>query len=179
MRKSAFTLIEILVVVSIVALLGALIFPVFGRAKEGAHETSCESNLKQVDLALQLYRTEWDGQDNGTAAQMGLPMYVMDSTASLKCSSNPHPENWPYVMFWQGYVVSDPQGIWLGLVSKYGMASPMVVDANHNDPDIPMFSPYFKRFGIVLYLNDSVHKLSRAGDVQSPYTWVLDKQGDQ
>ena len=55
-----FTLIELLVVVAIIALLAALLFPVFARARESARKTSCLSNLKQIGLAWQQYTQEYD-----------------------------------------------------------------------------------------------------------------------
>ncbi len=59
--RRAFTLIEILVVVAIVALLAAILFPVFARARENARRASCTSNLKQIFLAHSLYKEDYDG----------------------------------------------------------------------------------------------------------------------
>ncbi|RYX84664.1 DUF1559 domain-containing protein [bacterium] len=60
-RHSAFTLIELLVVIAIIALLAAILFPVFSRARERARAASCVSNLKQVGLALKQYAQDYDG----------------------------------------------------------------------------------------------------------------------
>lgn len=57
--QRGFTLIELLVVIAIIAILVAILFPVFGRAREQARKTSCLSNMKQIGLALQQY-----GQDS-------------------------------------------------------------------------------------------------------------------
>lgn len=54
-RRGAFTLIEILVVIGIIALLAALLFPAFARARESARQTNCASNLKDVYFAVNLY----------------------------------------------------------------------------------------------------------------------------
>lgn len=59
--SKAFSLIELLVVVAIVALLAALLFPVLASAKRQAHRTACISNLRQTGLALGLYQTDSNG----------------------------------------------------------------------------------------------------------------------
>lgn len=60
MKKRGFTLIELLVVIAIIAILAAILFPVFARAKEKARCASCQSNLKQLGLALIMYAADHD-----------------------------------------------------------------------------------------------------------------------
>ena len=55
-----FTLIELLVVIAVIAILAALLFPVVGRAREKARQTSCASNLKQIGTAALLYMQDYD-----------------------------------------------------------------------------------------------------------------------
>ena len=62
MKKRGFTLIELLVVVAIIAILAAILFPVFARAREQARRASCASNLKQVGLAMKMYIQDYDEQ---------------------------------------------------------------------------------------------------------------------
>lgn len=57
-RRSAFTLVEILVVIGIIALLAALLFPAFAGAREKARQTNCASNLKQIYFAVQQYQQD-------------------------------------------------------------------------------------------------------------------------
>ena len=60
-RKSGFTLIELLVVIAIIAILAAILFPVFARAREKARETSCLSNVRQIMLGMQMYVQDHNG----------------------------------------------------------------------------------------------------------------------
>ena len=55
MRRTGFTLIELLVVIAIIAILAAILFPVFARARENARKSTCQSNLKQMGLAIMQY----------------------------------------------------------------------------------------------------------------------------
>ncbi len=60
LRRTGFTLIELLVVIAIIAILAAMLFPVFARARESARKIQCLSNVKNIAMAFQMYLTDFD-----------------------------------------------------------------------------------------------------------------------
>src|SRR5437016_4580570 len=71
-KHSGFTLIELLVVIAIIAILAAILFPVFARAREQARASSCLSNTKQLGLAHQMYWQDYD-ETTVTSWSYGFP----------------------------------------------------------------------------------------------------------
>ena len=71
-RRDGFTLIELLVVIAIIAILAAILFPVFAKAREKARQTSCLANVKEITLGFNMYASDFDGfgpqRDNGGAS---------------------------------------------------------------------------------------------------------------
>ena len=67
-RIAAFTLIELLVVIAIIAILAAILFPVFAQAREKARQAACLSNMKQIGIAAQLYTQDYDERLPGSGA---------------------------------------------------------------------------------------------------------------
>ena len=78
-KRAAFTLLELLVVIAILALLAALLFPVFVSSREKARQTACVSNLHQIGLALAMYREDYD---NVNCRYRSCPDKVGDETCT-------------------------------------------------------------------------------------------------
>lgn len=83
-HRKGFTLIELLVVIAIIAILAAILFPVFAQAKEAAKKTSCLSNGKQMALTFGLYVNDYDDRLPGlyyTGNTVRWPLYVVPTYA--------------------------------------------------------------------------------------------------
>jgi prepilin-type N-terminal cleavage/methylation domain-containing protein/prepilin-type processing-associated H-X9-DG protein len=92
-RRSGFTLIELLVVIAIIAILAAILFPVFAQAREKARAISCLSNEKQIGLGIMQYQQDWDeknpgglnGYGGGGSGWAGQTYPYVKSTQVFKC----------------------------------------------------------------------------------------------
>ncbi len=73
--RRGFTLIELLVVIAIIAILAAILFPVFARAREKARQTTCLSNVKQITLGILMYAQDYDEMLVPAAMYYATPNY--------------------------------------------------------------------------------------------------------
>ena len=93
--KRGFTLIELLVVIAIIAILAAILFPVFAKAREKARQTSCLNNVKQLTLGALMYNQDYDERFvDGTA----IPNYTPTPPDNNRCwwrfKIQPYVKNW-------------------------------------------------------------------------------------
>jgi len=103
-RTRGFTLIELLVVIAIIAILAAILFPVFAQAREKARQASCISNHHQMGIALDMYRSDYD-QVNSRYR------FCPDAVGNELCAiQNPAPLKWtgPQEVWWAPFDNSQP-----------------------------------------------------------------------
>lgn len=118
-----FTLIELLVVIAIIAILAAILFPVFARARENARRSSCQSNLKQIALGMFMYKQDYDEKtvpyftgpgptnSNDITLNLGWPMILqpyLKSEQIFQCPSSSKAKSisgnlyYNYTNYWYG-----------------------------------------------------------------------------
>nr|CAA9271610.1 hypothetical protein AVDCRST_MAG63-2966 [uncultured Armatimonadetes bacterium] len=110
-ERRAFTLIELLVVIAIIAILAAILFPVFAQAREKARQASCLSNEKQIGLAIMQYKQDYDerypfayvykndtNSSQGYSTWSGVVQPYIKNEGVFRCPSHPdggHPPTFP------------------------------------------------------------------------------------
>jgi prepilin-type N-terminal cleavage/methylation domain-containing protein/prepilin-type processing-associated H-X9-DG protein len=138
--RNGFTLIELLVVIAIIAILAAILFPVFAQAREAARKSTCQSNLKQIGSGIMMYVQDYDERfptvrSANTAAfadWRGSIFPYTKNTAIFLCPSNNANNRNPYVGDCQNVVLAPgvPQ-----VYVSYGFAT-----INGNNPTANGFS---------------------------------------
>jgi prepilin-type N-terminal cleavage/methylation domain-containing protein/prepilin-type processing-associated H-X9-DG protein len=123
LKRRAFTLIELLVVIAIIAILAAILFPVFAQAREKARQATCVSNLKQFNLAILMYDEDYD-----EAMPIGYKAKCLIGPLTSMLSGLPeagvHAEIAPYVKNHQAFHCPDDAGFLLTSSGPYGPDTP-------------------------------------------------------
>ena len=99
-KRGGFTLIELLVVIAIIAILAAMLFPVFARARESARKIQCLSNIKNIATAIQMYLTDYDRfppKEHRAEVHAAFDAYGDKSDCQYATAANPY-LRWPVVL---------------------------------------------------------------------------------
>ena len=117
-KIKGFTLIELLVVIAIIAILAAILFPVFAQAREKARQTSCLSNLKQLGTALQLYKDDW----NAKCPKMALGTNYASAAEFAAAYGNQYPTAYLHIANWIPPAMGGKNGFywsWMDAIFSY------------------------------------------------------------
>jgi prepilin-type processing-associated H-X9-DG protein/prepilin-type N-terminal cleavage/methylation domain-containing protein len=139
--RNAFTLIELLVVIAIIMLLAAILFPVFATAREKGRQASCQSNLKQIGIAVDMYNQDYD--ETQMSYEYGSSLYWPNQLA-------------PYVKDRAVWLCPDFQGsLGTSLQSSTYSVNDMVINSINGTPP-PLNISKYTRPDQVMMMADSL-----------------------
>lgn len=149
----AFTLIEVMTTLGILAVLAAILAPVIATAKKSAKYSASLQNLRQLHIAFALYREEWEGQGNGPSS-LGLPpiemllpkIQVLEETKTLWVSPcDYHGDAGGSTLTGRGIPIPfyTSEDRWMGYFTRVGEAAVYLADQSCNDQDVIIGSPLY------------------------------------
>jgi prepilin-type N-terminal cleavage/methylation domain-containing protein len=174
MRTSrGLTLIEVLVCVSIIAVVAAITYPVVANAKDSALKTKSISNMRQVHLALEIYAQENNGTPTGTMESMGLPpwpsaQYLGEGVRELYPPRRPT-VNWTFYAYNPLPTEVDKRDpTWAQYTAECGTSAVLIWDPFFNPPrteDFDMYwkDPYVRKFAMGITVSGSLVRKTRTG----------------
>jgi prepilin-type N-terminal cleavage/methylation domain-containing protein/prepilin-type processing-associated H-X9-DG protein len=136
--KRGFTLIELLVVIAIIAILAAILFPVFGRARENARRSSCQSNLKNLGLAFMQYTQDTDEM---------MPFDDLGSVAGVSWSGIWMYQMQPYIKSYQ--ILRCPSDTNANLPAEFSGNSSYVINNMYSNMGSGNYGAFSSKFGAV------------------------------
>lgn len=182
MKAKGFTLIEILVCISIIVLLSAILNPVFKSSLAAAKETHSKGNLRQQHLALKLYQAEWGGDGvHGTADDMAYPLEDAPTISGMwpttlnvpetiwKSACCCHPD-YPYMVI--QYLLLRPKTRDEGQV--YGDNMVTFIDQHCNSPQTKLRNIHEPRKALGILLSGTLVVRRKEGSFEKPSWWIED-----
>jgi len=184
-----YTIIEVLVVVGIIVVIVALVFPVFATIRENGRMAKCTSNLHQWGTAIQMYRDDWGGIDPepgktiSSMYELGFPpiteypgflsAFGLSAQEVRFCPSARElaPGRLdPYYTFFQA--IPDPDPVELEAFAKRGGDVPLMACLSHNAEPDPARNPTWGILRVlVLRVNQRVHVRRMSSQTGSSWTW--------
>jgi prepilin-type N-terminal cleavage/methylation domain-containing protein len=185
-NSRAFSLIELLTVISIIAIVAAISYPVFTKVKLASLESMSKHQMKQIHIATLLYQSVNDGDGNfGDTRVMGLPDVawpVIKEFDTLRPPLAPHPVTYDvgqvYVTLWASPDVDKLGTSWEKYAREFGDNSVMVIDPFNNDRSLPLLGGNYiiRKIFSVRWHGGLVITKTTGFWADRSFWWTLEKQ---
>jgi prepilin-type N-terminal cleavage/methylation domain-containing protein len=181
MKRSGFTIVEVLCVFVILSIMGAILAPVLARSIHSSQETTALQRLKQLHIAFMLYRTDNDGEGKyGTAPEMGLPSYAQYKSGGYRavwandelwkpaCGIHPSLQDQKLPLF---VYPPDESEASAAYYRRNGDNSILLLDENCTAHDTPLSSAFDIKRVVGIRLNGAAKIISTRGYPDSVDNW--------
>jgi type II secretory pathway pseudopilin PulG len=188
----ALSVVEVLIVLTVLALVAALLYPIVVRARDRAKEATCYGNLRNIQTAVALYRADYDGESKyGAPEAMGLPPSIarlMDYGAitktTMQCPGRPFSPGLRqavYTQYWPPFGRFAPsdsflermRAEWLEAVQRMREDTVIVGDLNHDFPGRDVHEGSVEHRAIGVTLGGQVDTAIRTGSPLNVRWWVV------